>query len=201
MDFSHLKPSKEIYIIQIPLNQIYKKVPKTDKQVKPFGFDISRILDCGFGIEELITPEIDKVDIGYGMNFVFDVKNSWVRIGIRTDFKTKDTNQTFITGTVLTEFSIDNLNQFLDNNNLVNFPDGSLEMLFGIAFSHMRAIVSKNVSGSRFTNILVPVVNPTELFKELLNINIAKFSEFKKEIGRENQERVTVSDFQLNNIK
>ena len=148
-----------------------------DKEVTPFRFEISRILDCGFMIEESITPEIDLVDVGYGMNLAFDIENSWVSIGIRTDFRTKGTNQTFLSGTVLTEFMIDNLKSFVDDDGIVKSPEGSLETLFGIAFSHMRAIISKNVSGSKFTNFFVPIVNPTELFQELLQIKVAKLNQ------------------------
>lgn len=172
-----------------------------EKTLPPFRFEIIRILDCGFMIEEMITPEPGNVDVRYGMNFVFDVQNSWIQYGIRCDFKDVSTNQNFLSGTVLTRFGIDNLSAFVDENDKVQFPSGSLEALFGIAFSHMRAITSKNVSGSKFTNLLVPVVNPNELFTELLNINIEKFSKFKEEVGLEKKERTSISDFQLKKAK
>jgi hypothetical protein len=171
-----------------------------EKGILPFGFEVARILDCGFMIEEIVTPEPNNIDVGYGMNFVFDVQNSWIQYGIRADFRDKLSNTTFISGTVLTRFGIDNLSSFVNADNKIDFPAGSLEMLFSIAFSHMRAIVSKNVAGSRFTNIVVPIVKPNELFIELLNINIEKFSKFQERIGIKKQERTVVSDFQVKNM-
>ncbi|HSY62430.1 MAG TPA: hypothetical protein VK796_11160 [Cytophaga sp.] len=172
-----------------------------DKQQSLFGFEVMRILDCGFSIEEAINPQPGNVLIGYGMNFVFDVENSWVQYGIRADFKDNETKQSFMTGTVLTRFGIDNLSQFLDENDNVMFPEGSLEALFGIAFNHMRAILSKNVSGSKFQNIIVPVIIPRDLFPELLQINIEKFNEFKASAGVENQQPSDIADFQIKEKK
>jgi hypothetical protein len=141
------------------------------KEPAQFGFEVQRIIDCGFMIEEAIVPETGDVQIGYGMGFFYDVEASYVNIGIRTDFKTASSNAMFMTGTVATRFWVDNMKGFADKNGVVEFPDGMLPALFSIAFSHMRAIISKNVSGSRFTNIIVPIVNPNELFVELLQRN------------------------------
>jgi hypothetical protein len=163
-----------------------------------FGFEVIRILDCGFTIEETITPKPGNVLVGYGMNFVYDVQNSWIQYGVRADLRDNETKQSFMTGTVLTRFGIDNLSQFLNESNHIMFPEGALEALFGIAFNHMRAIFAKNVSGSKFQNLIVPVIIPKDLFWELLQINIEKFNQFKQSIGAENNEITGVEGFEIN---
>jgi len=168
-----------------------------ENETNVFAFDVVRVLDCGFSIEEMIDPTDGNIQTGYGMNFTFDVENSWVQMIVRVDLNTIDTDKTFISGTVLTRFGINNLKGFIDENNLVNFPKGSLETLFGIAFTHMRAIFAKNISGSRFTNIIVPVINPNELFPELLNLSIEKFKQFMGEKDLAKGESVDFSNFQI----
>jgi hypothetical protein len=155
------------------------------KELPPFEFGIMRILDCGFMIEELISPEPGKIKIGYGMNFLFDVPANWIQFLIKVNFQDSDTGNEFLTGTVLTRFSVNNLAGFVDENDKVIFPNGSLETLFGIAFSHLRAILSKNVMGSRFSHIIVPIIHPGSLFNQLLQLNADKFREMKsKEDGK-----------------
>jgi len=135
-------------------------------------FGIERIQDMGFQIYETIPPSLDSIGLGYGMNFVFDIENNWVEFLVKAQFDNLKTMDTFMHGTVLTRFSVKELNKFTNEKNMVVFPTGSLESMFGIAFSHMRAILSKNVAGSRFKFMIVPVVNPFELFPQLLKDNM-----------------------------
>ena len=88
----------------------------------------------------------------------------------------------------ITRFGVNNLKGFEDENGKILFPAGSLETLFSIAFSHMRAILAKNNTGSRFTNFIVPVINPNTLFNELLQINIEAVKKMKERADISNEE-------------
>ncbi|RKR84840.1 hypothetical protein BDD43_5093 [Mucilaginibacter gracilis] len=157
-----------------------------DTEYPPFEFGISRIVDCGFMIEEAVKAEPNKVRLGYSMNFLFDVPNSWIQFNVRADFQHSETGITFLSGTVLTRFSINNLSGFLDDDKKVVFPKGVLESLFGIAFSHMRAILAKNIAGSRFTNVYVPVIDTQVVFNELLKRNIEVAKKLNEDLASEN---------------
>lgn len=153
-----------------------------EKEYPPLIYSINRILDCGFSVEEVVNIDQEGIQIGYGMNFVFSEEENWIQYTIRTDFKNAN-NESFFTGTVLTRFGIENFNQFINEQGQVVFPSGFLEMLFGISFSHMRAILAKNISGSKFSTLVVPIINPKELFNNLLKLNIEKFKEFAESVG------------------
>jgi len=168
-----------------------------ETQVKPFEFGISRILDCGFLIEEAVLPD-PVVNIGYGMNFVYNTEENWVQFGVRSDFKQPETEITFLSGTVLTRFNVTNIMQFQNEEGVIDFPPGTLEALFGIAFSHMRAILAKNFAGSRFGHIIVPVINPTPLFKELFDINVQKFIDFTSSFGVDITGKKAIELFEIN---
>jgi len=101
------------------------------------------------------------------MGFYFDIEKNWVQFNLRADF-VKEEKQIFATGTVLTKFGIQNLQSFADENGDVNWPPNALETMFGIAFSHMRAMMCKNLAGTRFSNFIVPLVNPASMFKQLI---------------------------------
>lgn len=168
-----------------------------EKEYPPFEYGIARILDCGFSLEEGIDVKSDNIQYGYGMNFIFSVEESWIQFVIRTDFKDGTTKNSFLTGTVLTKYSINNLSAFVDDNQTVQFPSGSLETLFGMAFTHMRAIISKNIAGSKFSWIVVPIVNPNTLFPELLRINVEKFKEFTASINATNSSKSETDNFKV----
>lgn len=167
-----------------------------DDKLPILGFQIVRILDCGFFIEESINVDFENAQIGYAMNFSFSIENNWIEFIIRVDLKEKSSNATFLSGTVLTKFGINNLAGFLNQDNKFDFPSGSLEVLFGIAFSHLRAIVAKNSAGSRFRDFIIPPINQIALFNELLEANIERVKQAsvlvnqdKKEPKRKNKKK------------
>jgi hypothetical protein len=167
-----------------------------EREFQQFEFNIIRILDCGFAIEELIGNE-PSMNIGYGMSFVFSNEKDWIQFTIRADFKQNNTNIIFFSGTVSTRFGVNNLKQFENDKGEILFPEGSLEMLFGIAFSHMRSILAKNVAGSRFSNIIVPIINPTILFNELLQGNIKELTELATSHGTSDQLKEGINNFRF----
>lgn len=170
-----------------------------ERQLPPFDFSILRILDCGFTINELVAIEKDKIKIGYGMNFQFDVENNWIEYVVKAEFKHTETDFTFLSGSALTRFGVNNLSAFVDENDKVIFPTGSVEALFGIAFTHMRAILSKNVAGSRFSTIIVPIINPAPIFHELLKMHVDAFKKATQKKTLKQEEKSDYMDIQLTN--
>lgn len=159
-----------------------------DDKLPVLGFQIIRILDCGFFVEELIKVDFENAQIGYAMNFSFSIEDSWIEFLIRVDLKEKISNATFLSGTVLTKFGINNLANFLNEDNKFDFPSGSLEVLFGIAFGHLRAIVAKNSAGSRFRDFIIPPINQVALFNELLEANIERMKQANTSVNQEIKE-------------
>lgn len=148
-----------------------------EKKKPPFIYQITRIQDCGLYIEEAINPNQPDSKLGYGMSFVFDVNNSWIQFIIKAEFRTS-AGELMASGSVLTRFAIANLKDFIEEGNETNviFPDNTVETLFGLSFTHLRAILTKNLAGSRFAHLILPVINPIELFKNLLEYNIAMYN-------------------------
>jgi len=157
-----------------------------DNQPSQLEFSIQRIQDCGFLINEVVDPNFANIRIGYGMEFTFNVDEGWMRYLIKVEFADADSKIVFLNGTVLTVFHINNFKSIYDKENQkVLFPPSFAETLFGIAFNHARAILSKNTQGSRYQGILVPLINPVEVFGELVKINfnkVEKTSETPKDI-------------------
>jgi hypothetical protein len=137
-----------------------------ENQHPQFGFNVLRILDSVFFVEEGLDPDPNEVKISYALGFHGNIEESWVQYNIRADFSTEAT-KTFATGTVVTKFGIDNMKSFIEGENIA-WPVNSLETMFSIAFSHLRALLAKNMAGTKFSNYIVPLVNPATLFKQLM---------------------------------
>jgi hypothetical protein len=130
-------------------------------------FRIVRILDLGYFINETVNVNQDNIKLGYGMDFSLDVTQNWIEFIVSVEFKDEETGITFLSGSTLTRFFVKDLSNFIGENNLALFQDNSVETLFGIAFTHMRAMFSKNIAGSKFGWMIVPVIDAKKLFTDL----------------------------------
>lgn len=150
-----------------------------EKDIPQFLFSVSRILDSAFSVDEMAVPELTKLIVGYGMNFGFNIQGNWVEYSIRADFKEKGSEEKdpFISGTALTRFHVPNLGEFYNSKtDQMEFPNGALDVLFGIAFSHLRAFLSKNLASTKFSGIYLPVINPADVFQNLLHKNMSEYN-------------------------
>jgi len=151
------------------------------KEAQPFEFGIIRIADLTYFVNEIPKIINEKVQLGYGMNFLFDTVENWVEFVVRVDFKDSDSGTSILSGSTLTRFSVKNLNGFVNEEDVLVFPNDSVETLFGIAFSHMRAMLSKNAAGTKFNWIIVPIIDAKQLFNDLLQHNVEVMKKLKKE--------------------
>lgn len=140
-----------------------------ENELPAFRFNILRILDSVFFVEEAYDPNPNDVKTNFGMGFHFDTEAGWVQYNIRANFSTDDTEKPFVTGTVVTKFAVENLKSFTDSDGSVIWPSNALEVMFSIAFTHMRALLAKNTAGTKFSQYIVPLVNSRELFKQLMD--------------------------------
>ena len=52
-------------------------------------------------------------------------------------------------------------------NNAFNIPDNVLVTLLSLSISHTRALLAKNALGTKFAELYIPIVNPSEVLKQL----------------------------------
>lgn len=46
-------------------------------------------------------------------------------------------------------------------------------MLLSLSVSHTRALLAKNASGTKFSEFYLPIINPSDLYKQLSHANTA----------------------------
>jgi phage-related minor tail protein len=72
-------------------------------------------------------------------------------------------------GTSQNVFTIQELAKMVvsENQDLINIPDNILTMLLSISISHTRALMSQSALGSKFQDIIIPIVNPGDLVSKI----------------------------------
>jgi len=115
---------------------------------------------------ELANPPIASISFELTTNINLDEKS--VEILLTTFFT--DTIQ----DTMFMKIKTSNVFLFLE---LANFykpetkefeiPDNVLVSFLSLSISHSRALLSKNALGTKFTDLYIPIVNPSEILKQL----------------------------------
>ena len=89
------------------------------------------------------------------------------------DFITKEDNTIFMSSRISNLFFVPTLNKYENPQtpNIYKLPDQMLVIILSISITHARALISRNAVGTKFADIYLPIINPTEfthnLFKDV----------------------------------
>ena len=129
-----------------------------------FDFNVLEIRDLGFTVNEHLPAElptdwISSVDVG------FSETSNWIEVTVGVDFRDEQ-EKTLVSGRVLTRFFVSQLEQYFspDREYILTLPNDYDLTLFSLSFTHTRAILTKNLAGTKYSKVIVPLVNPNEFF-------------------------------------
>jgi hypothetical protein len=115
---------------------------------------------------ELANPPI--ANISFELTINIDLKETSVEILLSTIFV--DQNR----GNVLMKIKTSNVFLFLElanfhkpESNEFDIPDNVLVTFLSLSISHSRALLAKNALGTKFADLYIPIVNPSEILKQL----------------------------------
>lgn len=132
------------------------------------GFGIQRIHNLMTYINEIESFDIDNLSIAYGLEFNFNLDTNSVFFVIAVKISLKENDFTIIESKVLTEFIVENLKKYVEVDETLSIPTEAVETMFSISFTHTRAILSQTTNGSKFQKIILPIVNPRDLLKKIM---------------------------------
>jgi hypothetical protein len=58
---------------------------------------------------------------------------------------------------------------YMSETDQFNIPDNVLVTLLSLSISHTRALLAKNAIGTKFAELYIPIVNPSEVLKQLFS--------------------------------
>lgn len=136
----------------------------------PVQFSIKEIKELEFFVDE--SNEIgEKIDFHYSVDILPDANKELLKITITANYIDKSSKNVFLKGKVATSFSLPEIKSYLKKNvndkEELNLPEQAYILFFGIAFTHARAVLARCGAGTRFADLLMPVINPEREFRRL----------------------------------
>jgi hypothetical protein len=140
------------------------------KNNENISFRIMRVKDIAFSANEnLFNPEKKREDIKISVNCEFrsNIEFDLIIIEIFSFYYYDPKIEVQLASvTVQTAFNVVNLKKFSIDNRL-KLPPNFLVTLISISLSHTRALFSKNIDGTSFTGMTMPLIHPEEFAKSI----------------------------------
>ena len=115
---------------------------------------------------EIANPNIANISFEVTTNI--NLKDTSVEMLLTATFSDMTQGKVFMKIKTSNVFLVLELAQFHSpENNTFNIPDNVLVTLLSLSISHTRALLAKNALGTKFAELYIPIVNPSEVLKQL----------------------------------
>lgn len=117
---------------------------------------------------EIANPPIANIKFELTTNIILDDKS--IEMLLTTYFVDQNQGNIFMKIKTSNVFLFQELSNFHNpENNEFNIPDNVLVTFLSLSISHSRALLAKNALGTKFADLYIPIVNPSEILKQLFN--------------------------------
>ncbi len=135
---------------------------------------ILKIRELAFSILEERVDETG-LSIGFSVETIINFDEETFEIKVDYSLKSKFTGLSHVQIKVSNLFRISNLKDYSAKDKAhVTLPDATLITMLSLSISHTRALLAKNTAGTTLEQYILPIVNPTEIAKQIFNIQIVK---------------------------
>jgi hypothetical protein len=136
---------------------------------KQINIGIKKIKEIEFFINEnfpLVNPS--EFNISFQINNKINPEDNTVELNLSAIFSDIAGGDIFMRIKTNNIFIILELASLHDpKNNTFNIPDNIIITMLSLSISHTRALLAKNASGTKFSELYIPIVNPSEVFNQL----------------------------------
>jgi len=139
--------------------------------MKPGQVNISifRIKEVEYFINESIELQPDvQVNISFQVTTNIKLDDKTVEILLTVQFSEIKKGIVLLKIKTSNVFSVLELVDFCKpGNEAYDIPDNVMTTFLSLSISHTRALLAKNAQGTKFADMYIPIVNPTDLFNQL----------------------------------
>lgn len=139
-----------------------------DKKVS-LSISIIGIFDQGFFVnEEISLPDKKDASMDIRFNFTLNIEEEKMGFNLETIFyRQEDPAQVLLSGRVRTDYKVENLKSLqVQGSENIDVPDQAMITMLSIAISHLRAVLARHASGTKHQDLILPIVNPGEIYKQ-----------------------------------
>lgn len=129
---------------------------------------ILNIKDIEFFVDETLDSVL-QAEVSIEQSLRIDIPTKTFEIILTVSFL--NNNYVFMRGKTSNTFEILEMDQLIpkDENDKIDLPEDTLAIILGLSLSHTRALMAKNGAGTKFSNILLPILDPKVVAKDLFN--------------------------------
>ncbi len=139
------------------------------------SLNVRNIFELGFQLNEKLKLEPDKLEelsLDFTIDLEFQENGKIIGFTINSTFHLKeDRLKVYASSKVKTEFQLTYENQVKLENDKLDLPDQHWITMLSIAISHARALMARSTNGTMHHNLILPIVNPTEIYNNTLKKN------------------------------
>lgn len=138
---------------------------------KEINLGISKIRDIEFSINEVpLAKNPEEIGISFEFTPIFRFETSDVDFCITVTFFKKNDSETLMKIKVCTTFVINELQQLFDKETGgYDIPENILLTMLSLSLTHTRAIHAIRVAGTIYSTLIVPIVNPQDMYNFFFN--------------------------------
>lgn len=136
---------------------------------KPIEWAIKEIKELEFVVNESVEVGA-TMDTNYTVDIQSKMEEDALLMSITFSFIKSETKEVIMRSKVMTIYLIKGLGTRIKKINdieHIDLPDQLWIAIFSIAFTHTRAVAARSSAGSKYSNLLLPLINPEAEFKKL----------------------------------
>lgn len=136
-----------------------------------FSISVARISDQGFTLnEQVVLKDKEEASFNFKFHYNFDIDKEEFSFTVEAIFYLiSDPSQVVLGGKVKTDYKVEHLKKLAKSSNTLDMPDQAMITMLSIAISHARALLAKNASGSIHSSLIIPIVNPRDIYDQMKN--------------------------------
>lgn len=147
-----------------------------ENQSQSVSIKVVSIREVQFSIDDNYKGDTADLKINLSATFNVDAPNDSIKVEVGSRFYSeKDQEVSLIDFRCVTDFGVSSLKEFertrAEENAVTNLPQELLTTLLSIAFSHARAMLAIKTAGTKYSDTLLPIINPNDIiyhmFKQL----------------------------------
>ncbi|MBI5540312.1 MAG: hypothetical protein HY951_09665 [Bacteroidia bacterium] len=129
---------------------------------------ITKIKDVEFFIDEQVDlNDSTQITLGFELKTNINPIENTVELLLAAIYSLQSENKVIMKIRTSNIFLIPELATLKKEENVFDIPDDILTTMLSLSITHTRALLAKNAVGTKFADLILPIVNPTDMFKQL----------------------------------
>lgn len=157
------------------LGQINFYIVMANKKQIQLGYKITKIQTTKFSFTDIeenklikLTNDPKGLGININVSLNIDIKTTTINMDVQTKLFVTESKEPLVEHTGRTVYFIEGLEKIYNKEaDAYDFPDALLIQLYGIAYTHSRALLAIEISPTCYRDkYFLPVINPADLLQK-----------------------------------